>query len=306
MEMTVIQRDDDITHVILAGRLDTSAAVQFEKSFSDATAVRNRPTIVDMSAIDFMASRGIGLLLVNSKKLRAGGHRMVLLNPPELVAHILAASKMEAILPVAYDLDEALRILRGQGGGRDFHVPRLKPAETMSRPDQPASASAAPCVLNNSLRVTIRNDLSELPVLNDAVTQFLAGRSLPQRATYAVDLAIDELITNVIRYAYVDDDEHLIGVQLAVEGNQIVLRIDDDGMPFDPRRSPVLNEHAEDREIGGLGLILVLDMVNALKYRRDAERNRVEVRIRASADEENAALSEAAADSSEVTGYSAP
>ena len=48
---------------------------------------------------------------------------------------------------------------------------------------------------------------------------------------------------------------------------------------FDPRRGPSLDLHAEDREVGGLGLILVLDMVDVLKYRRVEEKNYVEVRV---------------------------
>ena len=56
-------------------------------------------------------------------------------------------------------------------------------------------------------------------------------------------------------------------------------------MPFDPRKAPSLNVHAEDYEGGGMGLILVLDMVDVLKYRREGERNHVEVRIHLAEDD---------------------
>ncbi len=101
---------------------------------------------------------------------------------------------------------------------------------------------------------------------------FLDDHGVPYRATYAVNLAIDELVVNVIRYAYVDDDTHLIDIELAIEGEQVILRIEDDGRPFDPRRGPSLDLHAEDREVGGLGLILVLDMVDVLNYQRVDEK----------------------------------
>jgi anti-sigma regulatory factor (Ser/Thr protein kinase) len=140
------------------------------------------------------------------------------------------------------------------------------------------------------------NEMPELDTLIAAVAVDLAGHAVPERAAYAVNLAIEELIVNVIHYAYVDDETHRIDVELAIEGEQIVLRIDDDGMPFDPRKSPVLNVHAEDRQIGGLGLILVLDMVDVLKYRREGGKNRVEVRIRLAAENDSGAMATPAGD----------
>ncbi len=299
MEMTILQRDDDITHVILTGRLDTIAAEQFETSFSDATAARNRPAIVDLSQVEFMASRGIGMLLVNGKKLARAGHKLVLLNPQEIVASNLLASRTEVIMPVAYDTDEAIRILRGDSGRIGAPSPRPRTSTGQSRSQQPTPVSTASSAVEALLKVAIKNEMSELQNFSAAAAEFLAAHSVPHRAAYAVDLAIEELIVNVIRYAYVDDDAHVIDVELAIEGDQVVLRIDDDGMPFDPRKSPVLNVHAEDREVGGLGLILVLDMVDVLKYHREEERNRVEVRIRLAAEEEDGALSEAAGHLSE-------
>ncbi len=69
----------------------------------------------------------------------------------------------------------------------------------------------------------------------------------------------------------------------------------DDGRPFDPRTGPSLDLHAEEREVGGLGLLLVLDMVDVLKYQRVEEKNWVEVRIHLTPEDESG-------DPSEVTG----
>jgi anti-sigma regulatory factor (Ser/Thr protein kinase) len=135
---------------------------------------------------------------------------------------------------------------------------------------------AGPC------KVSIRNDVSELKRLTEALDRFLVSHAVSGRAQYAVQLAVDELVTNVIRYAYVDDDPHQIELELSVEGEQLVLSIVDDGRPFDPREGPALNQHAEEREVGGLGLLLVLDMVDRLKYQRVDERNQVEVRVQLS------------------------
>jgi len=87
-------------------------------------------------------------------------------------------------------------------------------------------------------------------------------------------------VANVIHYAYVDDDVHVIDLDLVVQSDQAILRLEDDGRPFDPRTGPALDLDAEERRVGGLGLLMVLDMVDALKYQRVDERNRVEVRVR--------------------------
>ena len=99
------------------------------------------------------------------------------------------------------------------------------------------------------------------------LTQFFEAHRVPHRAAYAVNLAVDELVVNVIRYAYVDDDAHTIELDLAIRGEQIILRIVDDGRPFDPRTGPALDLNAEERQAGGMGLLLVLDMVDVLTYR---------------------------------------
>ena len=301
MKMTILERNDEITHVVLSGRLDTTGTEQISGQFSEATAGLGRPAIVDLSEIEFMASRGIGLLLTNGKKLVKAGQRMVLLNPQELVESGLKLSKVDSLMPIAHDLDEAIQILLGRAGFSDTAtVPSTAYSDDSHvQPSEPVSTT--PTVREGELKLAIDNEASELKDLSTTVTQFLDDHNVPHRAAYAIDLAIDELVTNVMRYAYVDAETHLIDIELAVEREQALLRIVDDGRPFDPRRGPALDLHAENRDIGGLGLILVLDMVDTLKYRRVDDKNCVEVRVSLFAEGSNGDLSEATRASSEVS-----
>jgi serine/threonine-protein kinase RsbW len=194
---------------------------------------------------------------------------------------------MEMVTPIAYDLDEAIQIVRADHGQSGASSPRLTTSVDRSTTELSEPAATVPAAIEGQLKLTIKNELSELEDLNAALAQFLQAHGVPHKAAYAVNLAIDELVVNVMRYAYVDDDTHLIDIELAVEGDQVILRILDDGRPFDPRRGPSLDLHAEDREVGGLGLILVLDMVDALKYQRVEEKNWVEVRIHLTAEDDN-------------------
>jgi anti-anti-sigma factor len=299
MEITIVQRDDDISHVVLTGRLDTTGVEEIDESFSEATAARNRPAIIDLSGIEFLASRGIGLLFANAKTLMKAGHKLVLLNPQETVESVLKLSKVDAVMPVANDLGEAIRILGGEHVEASAPSPQLETAVDEARPRPPEPVSTAAPAVEEALKLTIKNQISELKELNAALAQFLDAHSVPHKATYAVNLAIDELVVNVMRYAYVDADTHFIDIELAIAGDQVILRIVDDGRPFDPRTGPALDLHAEDREAGGLGLLLVLHMVDVLKYQRVEEKNRVEVRVRMIAENENGDPSAEPSDSPE-------
>jgi serine/threonine-protein kinase RsbW len=280
MEMRVLQRDDDITYVALVGRLDTTGVEEIEASFSNATAARKRPAVVDLAEMEFMASRGIAMLVTASKNLKQAGHELVLLKPRELVQGVLESTMMDKVVPIVHDPEEAIRIARGGQAEVGAPSPRPKTPTEQRRPKQEASVSTLSPPKEGSMKLAIKNELAELERLSDAARQFLSDHSVPSKASYAVNVAIDELVVNVMRYAYVDAETHLIDVELAVEGDQAILRIVDDGRPFDPRRGPSLDWHAEDREVGGLGLMLVLDMVDVLRYQRVEEENRVEVRIR--------------------------
>jgi anti-anti-sigma factor len=278
MQMAILPLADDITYVVLTGRLDSTGAEEIDENFSQATAARERPAIIDLAQIDFMASRGIGVLLANCKKLRSAGHRLVLLNPQKLVESALRTSRLDTLMPITFDLEEAIRIVQG------FQVSpgAARPVEAAvgeSRVPREEPERAVPAALEGELKLVIKNELSELKDVTAAMSQFLDAHRVPHRAAYAVNLAVDELVTNVMRYAYVDDETHLINLDFAIRGDQIILQIVDDGRPFDPRTGPTLDLHAEERQVGGLGLILVLDMVDVLKYERTGERNCLEARI---------------------------
>ena len=289
MKMTILERHDGITYIVLDGRLDAMAEREIDKDFGLATAAQKRPVIVDLSDVEFMASRGMGLLIANGRRLQKSGQNMVLLNPQDLVDRVLKTASVDRILPIVYELQDAVQMLEGSSGHGSAGSPGQPSQVAELQPGEPAKIDVQ--ANESEEKLAIKNELSELERLNASVTRFLAAHEVPRRAAYAMNLAIDELVVNVIRYAYVDDETHLIDIELALEGEQIVLRIEDDGRPFDPRSGPALDLHAEDRDAGGLGLLLVLDMVDMLKYRRVGEKNKVEVRIHLIPDEESGDIS---------------
>jgi serine/threonine-protein kinase RsbW len=280
MKMTIVPRADGITHVILTGRLDSNAAEEISESFFQATAACGQSAIVDLSEVDFMVSRGIGLFLTNGIKLRKAGHMLVILNPQALVKDSLKTTRADLVTPIASDWDEAIRLARGMSPPATTASRPLETTTSKSESEQSEGELEVSSVLEGELKLEITNEVAELKIVMTTLTQFFEAHHVPHRAAYAANLAVDELVVNVIRYAYVDDNTHTIRLDLAIRGEQIILRIVDDGRPFDPRTGPALDLNAEERQAGGMGLLLVLDMVDVLTYERVDERNCVEVRIR--------------------------
>ena len=301
MEITILERDDGITHVVLAGRLDTTAAEELGQNISDAATGPNQPAIIDVSGIEFLASMGIGLLFATSKKMKNAGQNLVILNPQGMVEVVLKASKMDKVMSIAFDLDEAVQVLQPDQSQAGAPGPQGGVSTDESCLEK-NSVSTAASATEHTLKLAIKNEVSEFKTLNASLAEFLAAHAVPARAAYTVDLAVEELVMNVIRYAFLDDDTHSIDIELEIEGDQIVLRITDDGRPFDPRENPVLDLQADDREVGGLGLYLVVDMVDMLTYQRVDEENRVEVRITMTAEDQVGELSESVSDLSDAGG----
>jgi len=126
-----------------------------------------------------------------------------------------------------------------------------------------------------SITIRIRTDLQELERLNRVVRQFGELHEIPGRALYAMNLAIDELVTNALVYGYDDPKDREIVVRLDVSPNSLQARVTDDGREFDPRTAPVpkLDTNLEERQLGGLGIHLVRSLMDRLDYAREDGKN---------------------------------
>jgi anti-sigma regulatory factor (Ser/Thr protein kinase) len=127
-----------------------------------------------------------------------------------------------------------------------------------------------------SISVTLVNDQSEVERLGRLVEAFGEAERLSAELVFSVNLALDEVITNIIRYAHeADDRQHPIDVRLSLEQGVLTAQVEDDGRPFNPLEAPLpdLDADIEERPIGGLGIHLVRTMMSSLEYRRENGRN---------------------------------
>ena len=119
------------------------------------------------------------------------------------------------------------------------------------------------------LEISLANELREIARAAAQIDGFCAARGL-QHVAYAVNLAIDEILTNTISYGYEDDERHQIEIIVQVEADALVVVMVDDSMPFDLALAPErdLEASLEDTPLGGLGLFLVHQMMDS-EYRRE-------------------------------------
>nr|NIP30076.1 hypothetical protein [Candidatus Dadabacteria bacterium]NIT13274.1 hypothetical protein [Candidatus Dadabacteria bacterium] len=95
---------------------------------------------------------------------------------------------------------------------------------------------------------------------------------------YYVNLSLEEIITNIIKYSFNDGKEHIIKVVLQLDDNRnIHIEVIDDGIEFNPfdHPSPDVSKPIEQREIGGLGIHLVRNCMDYYNYERNNNLNKV-------------------------------
>ncbi len=125
-----------------------------------------------------------------------------------------------------------------------------------------------PIPLDRTLEISLANDLREIAGAAARIDRFCRGRALSAQTAYAINLAIDELLTNTITSGYSDDDPHRIEIVLREEVDGLVVIIVDDGVPFDPTQTRGPELSLEGEAFDGLGLMLVRQMMDAVEYRR--------------------------------------
>lgn len=123
--------------------------------------------------------------------------------------------------------------------------------------------------------MTIKNDLAEIEVVSQRIDDFVARHQLPAKLAFDLNLAVDELLTNVISYGYEDGLEHTIRVRGVFADRVMTIEIEDDGRPFNPLEMPEpdLTAALMDRKVGGLGVHLVRQLMDQVEYQWQEGKN---------------------------------
>ena len=133
-----------------------------------------------------------------------------------------------------------------------------------------------------SITVRLPADLREVDRLNRVIRQFGDLHEVPSRVLYAVNLALDEVVTNVVRHAFKDAKEQEVIARVTATPSEVTTEVSDTGRAFNPLDVPPPNLDAplSERTLGGLGIHLVRSLMDSIEYRRDGEKNVLTMRKR--------------------------
>ena len=122
-------------------------------------------------------------------------------------------------------------------------------------------------------KLTLHNDVAEVSLLAEWVEQIGEELGLEMPEVFQLNLALEEAVVNVMNYAY--EDSGLIDLSAKVVDSEIVFVLEDSGKAFDPTKvdDPDITLSAEERNIGGLGIFLVQQLMSSLTYSREDGKN---------------------------------
>ena len=121
----------------------------------------------------------------------------------------------------------------------------------------------------------IPNEQKAIAQATEKFHAFAEEHGVPTQDTMRVNLVFDEILSNIVSYAYEDDATHEIKIGVELSRGKLVVSIEDDGIPFNPfaREEPDTSLSIEDREIGGLGIHLVKNVMDEATYHRRQNAN---------------------------------
>ena len=126
-----------------------------------------------------------------------------------------------------------------------------------------------------SVSFELRNNLSELATLSEKMESVGQALNLSRRCLFEMNLALDELFTNILSYGFQDQSEHFIRVNISADHDVLTVVLEDDGMAFNPvdRIPPELPCTLDECKVGGLGIHLVKNLMDEVVYSRCGNKN---------------------------------
>jgi serine/threonine-protein kinase RsbW len=123
---------------------------------------------------------------------------------------------------------------------------------------------------STSREMRIDNTMAEIARVATLVDSFGAEHRFSNEVMVALNVSLDEILNNIISYAYEDARRHDIFVRLELRPGKVEVIVEDDGKPFDPLAVVVPGPRTRPRAEGGAGLQFVRNLTDEQTYvRRD-------------------------------------
>ena len=132
--------------------------------------------------------------------------------------------------------------------------------------------------MSANLTLNMEAQLNEIERIRTAVNILSQAEDWPPELLYQIELVLEEIGTNIIKYGKDGERETEIDITLTSDSKSLTMEIIDNGKPFDPFADappPDLDSSVPDRPIGGLGVYLVQKLMDEARYRHEDGKNKV-------------------------------
>lgn len=129
--------------------------------------------------------------------------------------------------------------------------------------------------------IHIYNDISQITIVQDALREWVGG-DIDIETKRKIHIATDEVLSNIIQYAFTDQNEHRIGVHAQKQDDRIKIQFIDDGLHFDPveyLKKPMDKKTDMNSKNGGVGILLVQKLMDTFEYHREGNYNYLTIQI---------------------------
>ena len=125
--------------------------------------------------------------------------------------------------------------------------------------------------MGTATQLSISPTFDEIDRLKPFVTDAATQAGLSQKETKRLRAAVEEALANVINYS----EATAIALKAEEAGGQLIITIDDDGLPFDPTKGSDTNLSIppDQRPPGGMGIHMMQRMTDGLSYQRQDGHN---------------------------------
>ena len=122
-----------------------------------------------------------------------------------------------------------------------------------------------------------KNEEQELSRVAGFMEEVCDELQLDPHLAMKLQLAIEEMVVNVISYAYPKGSFADISLSVEADGKELTIVLSDSGVPFDPtaKDDPDLDVDPMDREQGGMGILIVKNIMNEVSYQRLGDTNQL-------------------------------
>jgi anti-sigma regulatory factor (Ser/Thr protein kinase) len=123
---------------------------------------------------------------------------------------------------------------------------------------------------------TLENQLENASLISEQLTEFARSNGVAERESQIVGLTAEEIVNNIITYGYKHNQKNYIDVGLKIIDDLLVLRIRDDGLPFDPTKY----EFDQNENYSTSGIELISKLTDKMNYMRVLSMNNTTFEIR--------------------------